>query len=360
MTIFSLLKKPLRAFSLTAMSALALGLAPMLTGCSDEGDWITPSYRDGAEFIAYNAADNYKGSHEVLLQRSSALEFCKVNGVQPTDEFAVRNSETGEYTFLDWGYKYAGLQGDEDGYYQRVYYNDTILVGLGYADNWRVGDYDLQLLRGKQAQTLDRFHFCILSQIETDLTKLQGGVINVKAVGWDDPGTGIPIDSFLYVDAAADTVVYRKASDCKGDGTYFEMTTFDRDRFHTGDYQLWISRWNNGLKQKVCDFSYYNYAFVDSDPMKQDADGNYQLKFYVKDFSDADNFTVTTQSPFSNYYVDQRVPFDSECYDPATQIYTYTLVEDCWRRDPQPGMMFLVSLQIGGVRTNVTGAARLP
>lgn len=134
----------------TGLSGLCLLLAAGLTSCSDEGDLITPTYQDGAQFIAYNSADNYKGSHNVLLERSSALEFCKVEGVQPTDEFAVRNNETNEYTYLDWGYKYAGLQGDEDGYYQRVYYNDTILVGLGYADNWQVSDYDLLLLRGNQ------------------------------------------------------------------------------------------------------------------------------------------------------------------------------------------------------------------
>lgn len=341
-------------------SGLCLLFAAGLTSCSDEGDLITPSYQDGAQFIAYNSADNYKGSHNVRLQRSSALEFCKVEGVQPTDEFAARNCETNEYTYLDWGYKYAGLQGDEDGYYQRVYYNDTILVGLGYADNWQVNDYDLLLLRGNQAQIIDKFHFCILTDVETDLSKLQGGVINIKAKGWDDPGTGIPIDSLEYVEKTTGKTIYKKASDCKGDGSEFEMSTFDRENFQTGDYELWIARWNDGLRQKICEFNYFNFAFVDSDPMTKNAKGQYQLKFYVKEFSETDNFTITTQSPYTNYYVDQRIPFDESCYDPATKIYTYTLLDDCWRRDPEPGIKFIANLNINGVRTNVTGTACLP
>ncbi len=334
-------------------------LAAGLSGCSDEGDLITPNYTDGATFIAYNSADNYKGSHDVRLARSSALEFCKVEGVQPTDEFAARNKETGELTFLDWGYKYAGLQGDEDGYYQRVYYNDTILVGLGYADNWRATEYDLLLLRGNRSQTLDSFNFCILTDIEIDLSKMQGGVISIKANGWDDPGTGIAIDSLEFVEKATGNVVYKKASDCKGNGTAFEMTTFDRSKFVTGDYELYVARWNDGLRQKICEFNYFNYSFVDSDPLGKDAEGRYQVKFYVKEFVDGDNFTITTKSPYANYYVDQRIPFDENCYDAATKVYTYTLVEDCWRNEPVPGIEFAVSLTIGGIRTNVTGVAKL-
>lgn len=349
-----------RHFKRHLATALTLCAAVGFTACSDEGDLITPSYSEGAQFIAYNPADNYEGSHDVLLQRSSALEFCKVEGVQPTDEFAVRNRETGEYTYLDWGYKYAGLQGDENGYYQRVYYSDTILVGLGYADNWQVADYDLMLLRGKQAQVLDQFRFLLLNNVEVDLSKLQGGVVNIKAIGWDDPGTGIPIDSLEYVNKSTGKAVYKKASDCKGDGTSFEMTTFERDNFVTGDYELWITRWDKGLRQKICDFNYFNYAFVDSDPMTKNAEGKYQLKFYVNEFTDADNFTVTTQSPFSNYYVDQRIPFDPANYNAETKVYTYTLSDDCWRRDPVSGINFIVSLQIGGVRTGVSGTAKLP
>ena len=36
--------------------ACLLGLA----ACTDEGDVVVPSYTDGAQFIAYNAADNLK------------------------------------------------------------------------------------------------------------------------------------------------------------------------------------------------------------------------------------------------------------------------------------------------------------
>lgn len=341
---------------LYSLLVLCLGLA----ACSDDGDLVVPSYEDGAQFVAYDAATNFKDSHDVILARSSALQLCKVEGVAPTDEFAVRDKATGEMTYLQWGYKYAGLQGDEEGYYQRVYYNDTILIGLGFADNWQVSDYDLLLLRGNKAQTLDTFHFSIVKDVEVDLSKLQGGVISVKATGWDNPGTGLSIDSISVVEKATGRTVLKQASACKGDGTAFEMIAINRDSLQTGDYELWVSRWAFDLRQKLCDFSYFDYAFVDSNPMTKDAQGRYQLKFLLKEFADGDNFTITTLSPHANYYVDQRIPFDAACYDAATQTYTYTLDDANWRRDPEPGIKFAVSLTIGGVRSNVSGTACLP
>ena len=330
-----------------------------LAACTDDGDVVVPSYTDGAQFIAYNAVDNLKGSHEVLLARSSAIELCRVEGVQPTDEFAARQKSTGEMTYLKWGYKYAGLLGDAEGNYQRVYYNDTILIGLGFSDNWRVADYDLLLLRGRQAQALDVFHFAILADVECDLSKLQGGVVNVKARGWDDPGSGNAIDSLQFVEKATGRVVFTKASDLKGDGTVYEMVTFPRDSFATADYELWVTRWAHGLKQKICDFSYFNYAFTDSDPMQRDAEGCYVLKFFVKEFHDGDSFTVADKTTKGRTYAERNVPFDAACYDAATHVYTYTLSDDCWRGEPSEGLEFDVNLSIGGVRTNVSGTARI-
>ena len=339
--------------------ALPLLAACSLASCSDEGDLITPSYNDGAHFIAYNAADNLKGSHEVLLARSSAIELCQVEGVQPTDEFAARHKQTGELTFLKWGYKYAGLQGDAEGHYQRVYYNDTILIGLGFADNWRVADYDLLMLRGHEAQTLDAFHFAILGDVECDLSKVQGGVVSVKARGWDDPGSGNAIDSLQFIDSATGRVMVSKASDLKGDGTAYEVIAFPRDSFATGHYELWVKRWAQGLRQQLCTFSYFNYAFTDSDPMQRDAEGRYVLKFFVNEFHDGDTFTVADRTNKGRSYVERNVPFDAACFDESTHTYTYTLSDDCWRGEPENGLEFDVNLNIGGVRTNVSGTARI-
>ena len=342
------------------LKPFCLGLAlAALAACSDD-EVVKPSFDEGAQLVAYNAADNYKGSREVLLERSSALTFEGLSGVQPTDEFAARNRVTGERTYLNWGYKYDGIKGDAQGNYQRVYYNDVILVGLGFADNWQVGDYDLQLLRGSSAQTLDTFRFLLLTGIETDDSKVQGGVFGVKAKGWDVPGTGSPIDTLQLVDKASGRTVQKMASSCKGDGTEFEIVQFSRDGLPSGDYELWLARWNFGLRQKIGEFGYFNYAFVDSDPMKTDSEGNYVLKFSLKEVTDGGRFTVTTASPYLNYYVDQNVPFDVANYDAATQVYTYTLSVDNWRRDPVPGMTFSVSVNIGGVRANVSGTASLP
>lgn len=348
--------KIIYSLSLLLSAAFCLTFA----ACTDEYDTVTPSFADGANFIAYNADANYKGPREIVLARSSVIQLENVSGVQTTDEFAVRNKATGEMTYLKWGYEYAGLVGDENGDYDRVYDTSKIQIGLGYYDTWKIGDYELLLIRGEQAQVLDTFRFCILKDVETRDTKVQGGVFEVKAVGWDNPGAGAAIDSISIKEKISGRCVYRNASSCRGLTDDFEMIAFDRNNFDTGNYEVYVTRWNSGLSQKIGEFFYFNYIFVDSDPMKKDDQGRYQLKFKVDRFGEKDNFTVTTVSPYANYYVDQRVPFDPACYDEATQTYTYTLDDSCWRRKPEPGITFMAKIVINGNSTNISGTARLP
>ena len=136
---------------------------PLLWGCSNDDNSLAGPSANGS-LIEFNPTENYKGSYEVSIQESGALLFIKVDGVQQSDEFIVRKTENNEDLYLDWGYKYAGIIGDELGYYQRTYRSDTIMVGLGFKDNWSVGEYDLLLVRGDTYQKLDRFKFCILKK----------------------------------------------------------------------------------------------------------------------------------------------------------------------------------------------------
>lgn len=120
---------------------------PLLWGCSDDDNSLSGPSTNGS-LIEFNPTENYKGSYEVPIQESGALLFIKVDGVQQSDEFIVRKAENNEDLYLDWGYKYAGIIGDELGYYQRTYRSDTIMVGLGSKIIGSVGEYDLLLVRG--------------------------------------------------------------------------------------------------------------------------------------------------------------------------------------------------------------------
>ena len=102
---------------------------PLLWGCSNDDNSLAGPSANGS-LIEFNPTENYKGSYEVSIQESGALLFIKVDGVQQSDEFIVRKAENNEDLYLDWGYKYAGIIGDELGYYQRTYRSDTIMVGL--------------------------------------------------------------------------------------------------------------------------------------------------------------------------------------------------------------------------------------
>lgn len=307
--------------------------------------------------INYNAADNYKGSHDIILQRNIALEFCKVEGVRGTDEFIARNHESGEYTYVDWGYKYAGIKGDELGYYDRVSYNDTILIGLGFSDTWRLGKYDLLLVRDNNYQVIDQFNFLILKNIEVDLTQAKGGVIKIKADGWD-LATDAAIDSLEFVEKSTQKIVDKIASAYKG-GNDYESISFAKEKLISGDYEVWIARWNYGFRQKICEFYFFRYEFVNSDPMQKDADGNYYLQFYVDEIKEGDVCTVTTASPNIGAYIDRNHKLDTANWNPETKIYTYTLDEDCWMKSMEDGMTFSVRLTLSKININVNGSNEL-
>ena len=339
------------------MCLCTLGL--FAVGCSDDNEPVHFEYADGGHFVDYVPENNYKGSHTILLQRSLALELCGLENVDGNDQFLAKNQDSGVVTYLDWGYKYAGIQGNPDGSYDRVSYNDTILVGLGFSDTWRVGKYDLLLLRGKQYQKLDEFDFKILDNVDVDLTKAKGGIIEITADGWDVAGSATPIDSLRFVDKATGQEVFTVASAHKPENEK-EIIQFDRSKFETGDYELWINRWDYGFTQKLAEFGYFKYEFVDSNPMKQDEAGNYVLKFTVDQFADEDRFVVTTNAPHVNAYVHQKARFEEANWNAETKVYTYTLNEKYWKKSMKDGMTFAVQMNLGGIRNlNVTGDAVL-
>ena len=202
-------------------------IALFLTGCENDDD-NNGTLNQVENIINYNPAENYKGTYDITLQKNIALEFCKVEGVMGTDEFIVRSQDSGEYTYVNWGYKYAGVQGDEYGYYDRVSYNDTILIGLGFSDTWQVGKYDLLLVRDNNYQVIDQFNFMVLKDIEVDITQAKGGVLKVKANGWD-VATDAVIDSLEFIDKSTQTVVEKIASAYKG-GNDYESIVFTKDK----------------------------------------------------------------------------------------------------------------------------------
>lgn len=336
---------------------ILLGLFPLfLTGCEND-DETNGAMNQVENIINYNAAENYKGSHDIVLQRNIALEFCKVEGVQGTDEFIARNHESGEYTYVDWGYKYAGIKGDEFGYYDRVSYNDSILIGLGFSDTWKVGKYDLLLVRGNNYQVIDQFNFLVLNNIEVDLAQVKGGVLKVKADGWD-LAPDAAIDSLEFIDKSTNKIVEKIASAYNG-GDDYESITFTRDKFQTGEYELWIARWNYGFRQKICDFNFFRYEFVNSEPMQKDADGNYYLQFYLDEINEGDSYVVTTNSPYIGAYIDRGNKLDPANWDPETKIYTYTLNDDYWMSSMEDGMTFSVRLTLSRISFNVAGSNKL-
>ncbi len=331
-------------------------LSLFLAGCEND-DENSGTLNQVTNIVDYNSAENYKGSYDITLQRNIALEFCKVEGVKGTDEFIARSQETGDYTYVNWGYKYAGVQGNEEGYYERVSYNDTILIGLGFSDTWRVGKYDLLLVRDNQYQVIDQFNFSVLKNIETDLKQAKGGVIKVKAEGWDLATDGA-IDSLEFIDKSTQRVVEKIASAYKG-GNDYESISFDKEKYQTGDYELWISRWNYGFRQKICDFGYFRYEFVNSEPMQKDENGSYYLQFYLDEINTGDSYIVTTNSPHIGAYIDRNKRLDPSKWNPETKIYTYTLDEDCWMDNMEDGMTFSVRLTLSQMSINVAGANEL-
>lgn len=337
-------------------SLILFSMFPLfLVSCNNDDE--DGGLKQSENIINYNPSENYKGSYDIILQKNIALEFCKVENVRGTDEFIARNHDSGEYTYVDWGYKYAGVKGDEDGYYDRVSYNDTILIGLGFSDTWKVGKYDLLLVRENNYQVIDQFNFLILNNIEVNLTQAKGGVLRVKADGWDI-ATDVVIDSLEFVEKSTQKVVEKIASAYKG-GDDFESISFSKDKYNSGEYELWIARWNYGFRQKICDFNFFRYEFVNSNPMQKDANGNYYLQFYIDELNEGDLYSVTTDSPFLGAYIDRNKKLNLANWNPETKIYTYTLDEDAWMAPMETGMTFSVRLTLSKININVVGSNEL-
>lgn len=331
---------------------------PLLWGCSNDDNSLAGPSANGS-LIEFNPTENYKGSYEVSIQESGALLFIKVDGVQQSDEFIVRKAENNEDLYLDWGYKYAGIIGDELGYYQRTYRSDTIMVGLGFKDNWSVGEYDLLLVRGDTYQKLDRFKFCILKDITVDLTQKEGGVIGVVADGWLDISTYGSVDSLEFVNKSTGEIIESISSTYQADeAKEYLPVKFSYEKYPTGEYEMWIKRWDYGFRQKICEFDLFQYAFVNSDPIVKAEDGNYYIQFYVSDFDETRDTYAIVDTPDQSYYYDDG-NLSKANWDPETLIYRLKLDDANWFGRKKDGISFTMQLTIKGLDITVTGHNKL-
>ena len=73
----------------------------------------------------------------------------------------------------------------------------------------------------------------VLKDIEVDITQAKGGVLKVKANGWD-VATDAVIDSLEFIDKSTQTVVEKIASAYKG-GNDYESIVFTKDKYQSGD-----------------------------------------------------------------------------------------------------------------------------
>lgn len=340
------------------MKHIKLGLLFCLSlllfwSCSDDDDYnVSLTQTEG--LITFNPEESYLGSHEVPIQQSGALEFYKVAGVRQSDEFIARNVATGEDIYLDWGYKYAGLLGDEEGYYQRDFTSDTIMVGLGFKDNWIIGDYDLLLIRQGEYQKLDRFNFCVLKDVTVDFSEKQGGVVKIYADGWLDVSYGL-VDSLKFVNKATGETVESIVSTYKTiDNADYQLVKFSNEKYATGSYELWITRWGYNLRQKLGEFDFFQYAFVNSDPIVKAEDGNYYIQFYIDDIKDGDSYVVVDMPDQSAYFAEGTL--DKANWDPETKIYRLKLEDEYWFGDKADGITFGVLLNLNGIDVTVVGS----
>lgn len=334
---------------------LVLSLS-LLTGCSSEGDNLELSSVDG--LISFDPNINYQGSHEIPIQQSGAIEFNKLDGVLQSDEFIAHNVKTGENIYLDWGYKYAGIIGDETGEYQRDYTSDIILVGLGFKDNWLVGEYELWLIRGNTYQALDRFTFCILKDVDVDLSQKQGGVITVEANGWLDISIYGSVDSLIFIQKSTGNIVEKVASTYKAsDNLEYTPIKFSYEKYESGEYELWINRWGYDFNQKLCDFDIFQYSFVNSNPIVKETNGEYFIQFHVDKFNENDTYEIVDVPDQQYYYANGAL--NATNWDPETKIYKLKIEEDGWFGTKTDGIKFDVLLNINGFNISVTGVNRL-
>lgn len=324
----------------------------LLTGCSKEDEVYNSGNLSQVEHIIdYDPATNYKGKHEISIQQSNAIEFNNIEGLQNTDEFIVRYKPDNNDIFLNWGYKYTGIVGNEDGEYQREYETETVMVGLGFKDDWKTGKYDLLLVRGNEYQVIDEFDFTILykESIEVNTEKVNGGLISVKGDGWMDIATYGQVDSLLFVNKETKQVVFSTPSTYKEDNQGKSIDySFNPETFTTGDYELWVKRWNYNFKQKISDFAFFQYEFVNSTPIQKSEDGYYYLEFTLDEFGQDDMYMILDKETDGFIYYEESY-LDKNNWNPETKVYRLKIQDQtdmAWAGDMKDGMKFRVDLNL--------------
>lgn len=331
--------------------------------CSKEEVYYdSSSLSEVNNLINYDKNENYKGSRLILIQENMALKFSGVKGLLPTDNFIMRSHVSKTDVFLSWGYLYSGIQGDENGYYEPVSDNDSLRIGLGFKDNWEISEYDLLLVRGNQYQVLDQFDLALVNTetLVVDSTKVDGGQINITGEGFIDSSVYGDVDSLLCIEKSTGKKVYSLPTSYKESNPTIEHI-FSQFDMSSGKYELYIKRWNYGLIQKLFDFSFFRYEFVNSTPLQKNDNGLYVLQFTV------DNVNSNEKDTYSVFDVEQggNIYYDSgsltiENWDSETKIYTLTIKDPsdiyAWGDAPFEGMKFKVDLSFdGGASITVSG-----
>jgi hypothetical protein len=335
---------------------LELLLSVLFFSCSNNDDNIV-LVKD--RLIQYDSNINFVGTHELSIQEKGTLELHNLTNVKKTDTFLFKNLDNGAVIPLRWGYKYAGVIGDENGYYEADSDPKSIYVGLGFNDSWQCGDYELWLVRQNSYQVLDQFKVTILKDVEIDVSTLSAGVFSVKANGWIDTSSYGYLDSLQIVDKNTKNTVEKIATtyvEGKSNNLSFIMNS---EKYETGIYDIYIQRWNYDFIQKIGELDYFSYQYVESNPIKKDSDGKYYIKFTVDDISEGNTYAIVDMPNQENYYDDGE--FDPAFWDEATKTYRLELKtdEDHLFGEFKEGMYFIVQLNINGNDVTVSGENKL-
>ncbi len=341
---------------------IAVFLLLSLSCSKEEVYYDSSSLSETTNLINYDKNENYKGSRLILIQENMALKFSGVQGLLPTDNFIMRSHVSNTDVFLSWGYLYSGIQGDENGYYEPVSDKDSLRIGLGFKDNWEISKYDLLLVRGNQYQVLDQFDLALVNTetLVVDSTKVDGGQINITGEGFIDSSVYGDVDSLVCIEKATGNKMYSLPTRYTESKPTIEHVFNDYD-LSTGKYELYIKRWNYGLIQKLFDFDFFRYEFVNSTPLQKNDDGLYVLQFTVDNVNPdgKDRYSVFDVKEAGNIYYDNGY-LTTENWDKDTKIYTLPIKDlsdfNAWWGVPFEGMKFKVDLSFdGGASITVSG-----
>ncbi|MEG1685557.1 MAG: hypothetical protein RR319_06405 [Bacteroides sp.] len=262
-----------------------------LVGCNDNDSSI--QYTDGLAVV-----DEISSSTILINSNTSvAITLNSKMGLNQTDRLLMRSvADPSVEVPVKWGYKYLGKGHDP------LYDFSSVIIQLGFEDRWTTGNWELTLERGSERQVLKIIDCQILKlkkeegnpNAHLNLDKLPAGLFFIYAEGWIGNAQK---DTIEFVNEKTGIAYAASEVSVEFENNVQQMKVILKkdlmDKMETGRYILNAKRWEYSFRQKLGEFDYFLFKFVDLNPISKDEKGQYFIDITLDEIVEGDILNIS-------------------------------------------------------------------